>query len=193
MALARCLVMEPSLVLLDEPLANLDVHLRAAMEEEFVDFHGKTGATMLYITHDQAEAMALADRVAVMDDGRLVQVADPHTLYEEPATTMVADFIGQGVVVPGLVTRTDGHGSCEVEFCGERLELRCARQQPPGPAGLSLRPEFLDLAPSRRHRGHSGPESCLPGQRRPCGASSTAAVSMTSRFTCPALRDTHWC
>ena len=115
-ALARCLVMEPSLVLLDEPLANLDVHLRAAMEEEFVDFHGKTGATMLYITHDQAEAMALADRVAVMDDGRLVQVADPHTLYEEPATTMVADFIGQGVVVPGLVTQADGHGSCEVEF-----------------------------------------------------------------------------
>ena len=74
-ALARCLVMEPSLVLLDEPLANLDVHLRAAMEEEFVDFHDKTGATMLYITHDQAEAMALADRVAVMDDGCLVQVA----------------------------------------------------------------------------------------------------------------------
>ena len=147
-ALARCLVMEPSLVLLDEPLANLDVHLRAAMEEEFVDFHDKTGATMLYITHDQAEAMALADRVAVMDDGRLVQVADPHTLYEEPATTMVADFIGRGVVIPGLVTRVDGHGSCEVEICGERVELRCARHQSPGPANLSLRPEFLDLAPS---------------------------------------------
>ena len=147
-ALARCLVMEPSLVLLDEPLANLDVHLRAAMEEEFVDFHKTTGATMLYITHDQAEAMALADRVAVMNDGRLVQVADPRTLYEEPATAMVADFIGRGVVMPGLVTRVDGHGSCEVEICGERVELRCARQQSPGPASLSLRPEFLDLAPS---------------------------------------------
>jgi iron(III) transport system ATP-binding protein len=147
-ALARCLVMEPSLVLLDEPLANLDVHLRAAMEDEFVDFHDKTGATMLYITHDQAEAMALADRVAVMDDGCLVQVTDPHTLYDEPATAMVADFIGRGVVIPGLVTRADGHGSCEVEVCGERVELRCTRQQPPGPANISLRPECLDLAPS---------------------------------------------
>ena len=147
-ALARCLVMEPSLVLLDEPLANLDVHLRAAMEEEFVDFHDKTGATMLYITHDQAEAMALADRVAVMDQGRLVQVAEPRTLYEEPATAMVADFIGRGVVIPGFVTRADGRGACEVEICGERLELRCARRQSPGPARVSLRPEFLSLARS---------------------------------------------
>ena len=65
-ALARCLVTEPTLVLLDEPLANLDVHLRAAMEDEFADFHARTGTTMVYVTHDQSEAMALADRIAVM-------------------------------------------------------------------------------------------------------------------------------
>ncbi|MGL5117187.1 MAG: ABC transporter ATP-binding protein, partial [Beijerinckiaceae bacterium] len=89
-ALARCLAMEPALVLLDEPLANLDVHLRASMEEEFADFHKRTGTTMFYITHDQAEAMALADRIAVMDKGRLLQVAEPATLFRQPADATVA-------------------------------------------------------------------------------------------------------
>ena len=151
-ALARCLVMEPSLVLLDEPLANLDVHLRAAMEEEFVDFHGKTGATMLYITHDQAEAMALADRVAVMDDGRLVQVADPHTLYEEPATTMVADFIGQGV----SRTRT-GHSNRWPWFLRGRILRRapgvalCAATAP----GTG-QPVSATRVPGPRAFGHRG-------------------------------------
>lgn len=73
-------------MLLDEPLASLDVHLQAAMESEFVQFHQKTRTTMIYITHDQSEAMALADRIAVMDAGRLVQVARPEMLYREPAT-----------------------------------------------------------------------------------------------------------
>lgn len=76
-ALARCLVTRPGVVLLDEPLANLDVHLRAAMEEEFSRFHQHTGATLLYITHDQQEAMSLADRVVVMNEGRVMQFATP--------------------------------------------------------------------------------------------------------------------
>ena len=73
-------------MLLDEPLANLDVHLREAMQQEFARFHRAIGATLIYVTHDQAEAMALADRVAVMDAGRVEQVASPRTLYREPAT-----------------------------------------------------------------------------------------------------------
>jgi iron(III) transport system ATP-binding protein len=89
-ALARCLVTEPALVLLDEPLANLDVHLRAAMEREFARFHERTGTTMIYITHDQTEAMALADRIAVMDKGRVLQFATPSQLYREPADATVA-------------------------------------------------------------------------------------------------------
>ena len=145
-ALARCLVMQPTFVLLDEPLANLDVHLRAAMEEEFVQFHEKTGATMVYITHDQAEAMALADRVAVMDQGRLVQVADPRTLYEEPATTMVANFIGRGVVIPAVVDGADGGERCEVTACGVSIRSRCRPEQRPGPVDLCLRPDDLELA-----------------------------------------------
>ncbi|MBZ5488509.1 ABC transporter ATP-binding protein [Halomonas aquamarina] len=95
-ALARCLVNEPAVVLLDEPLANLDRHLRAAMEQSFHEFHRRTEATMVYVTHDQGEAMALADRIAVMRDGRLVQWATPQTLYREPKSQWVASFIGQG-------------------------------------------------------------------------------------------------
>jgi iron(III) transport system ATP-binding protein len=145
-ALARCLVMETSLVLLDEPLANLDVHLRGAMERKFLDFHDKTGATMIYVTHDQAEAMALADRIAVIDAGRLVQVADPRTLYREPATAMVADFIGQGEVVSGTVTTAPTNGRCPVELFGHKVLLRCRPAQRPGPVKVSLRPESLALA-----------------------------------------------
>ena len=95
-ALARCLVMTPSVVLLDEPLANLDRHLRATMEDYFVKFHRKTRATMLYVTHDQEEAMSMANRIAVMRNGRIEQTASPEALYREPASPAVADFIGEG-------------------------------------------------------------------------------------------------
>src|SRR6185312_4490649 len=114
-ALARCLVTEPALVLLDEPLANLDVHLRAAMEREFARFHERTGTTMIYITHDQREAMALADRIAVMDRGRVLQFATPSQLYREPADTTVAKFIGEGMVVPVQVAAVHGDGTCDVD------------------------------------------------------------------------------
>lgn len=147
-ALARCLAMQASVVLLDEPLANLDVHLRATMEEEFLNFHQNTGATMLYVTHDQAEAMALANRIAVMDQGRLVQVDTPQALYRQPATTMVAEFIGKGVVVSGEVVTVDGSGHCAVDLFGSRWRLRCQTRQTPGPAKISLRPEQLCCADS---------------------------------------------
>jgi len=130
-ALARCLVTEPSLVLLDEPLANLDVHLRASMEEEFSRFHARTGTTMVYITHDQAEAMALAYRIAVMDSGRLLQVATPSQLYREPADATVAAFIGEGIVVPAEVVDVDRNGRCRVDLFGLSVSMRCAPAQRP--------------------------------------------------------------
>ena len=124
-ALARCLVATPELVLFDEPLANLDVHLRASMEDEFADFHKRTGTTIVYITHDQSEAMALADRIAVMDKGRLVQLDTPHKLYHEPATPMVASFISQGMVLPVDVARTSADGTCAASLFGQPITLRC--------------------------------------------------------------------
>jgi iron(III) transport system ATP-binding protein len=131
-ALARCLVTEPSLVLLDEPLANLDVHLHASMEREFARFHERTGTTMIYITHDQAEAMALADRIAVMDMGRVLQLATPAQLYREPADAMVASFIGEGMVVPVEILSSEGDASCEADLFGYRVRMRRAGDRRPG-------------------------------------------------------------
>ncbi|WP_404935258.1 ABC transporter ATP-binding protein [Nitratireductor sp. L15S-10] len=130
-ALARCLVAEPRLVLFDEPLANLDVHLRASMEDEFADFHKRTGTTILYITHDQAEAMALADRIAVMDHGRLMQLATPRELYHEPANEMVASFISQGMVLPANVETAEVDGQCRVTVLGQELVVRCRKGEKP--------------------------------------------------------------
>lgn len=95
-ALARCLAQSARLILMDEPLANLDPHLRGTMEHEINRVRHDSGATMLYITHDQREAMALADRIAVLDGGRLQQISTPEQLYREPANRSVASFIGAG-------------------------------------------------------------------------------------------------
>ncbi|NWA61769.1 ABC transporter ATP-binding protein [Pantoea sp. B9002] len=130
-ALARCLVAQPTLVLLDEPLANLDVHLRATMEEEFRRFHHHSHATLLYITHDQHEAMALADRIVVMDAGRVMQFATPQTLWREPANAMVARFIDDGKVLPISDIEPLGEGRAFATLCGLRVPLRCALDQRP--------------------------------------------------------------
>ncbi len=98
-ALARSLVTDPDVVLLDEPLANLDRHLRQEMEETFREFHARSGATMVYVTHDQAEAMALATDIAVMSEGRLLQVAAPAEIYARPEGRLVGSLIGQGAVL----------------------------------------------------------------------------------------------
>lgn len=98
-ALARCLVSNPKVVLLDEPLANLDRHLRATMEETFREFHKRTGATFVYVTHDQAEAMSLATHIAVMNQGKLLQWGTPNDLYQQPENDWVASFIGQGSIL----------------------------------------------------------------------------------------------
>jgi iron(III) transport system ATP-binding protein len=98
-ALARSLVTEPDVVLFDEPLANLDRHLRATMEETFRAFHKRTGATMVYVTHDQSEAMSLADKIAVLNKGQLVQWGTPQELYARPRNTWLANFIGRGAVL----------------------------------------------------------------------------------------------
>ena len=149
-ALARCLAMRPDVVLLDEPLANLDVHLRETMLEEFARFHKELRATFIYVTHDQAEALALADRVAVMDAGRVEQMASPRVLYAEPASEMVARFVGRGMVVPALVigrtSERDGGRSLGHARAG-------ARRRPVGRAALALpaRGEFGDRGERQRH------------------------------------------
>lgn len=104
-ALARCLVTGTDIILLDEPLANLDVHLRAAMLDVFADVHQRTEATIVFVTHDQSEALALADRIVVLDHGRVQQIGSPEMIYTEPANGMVAGFVGRGSI---LTVQTDG-------------------------------------------------------------------------------------
>lgn len=115
-ALARCIVAQPRVILLDEPLANLDRHLRHTMEGAFRQLHRQSGATFIYVTHDQAEAMALADEIAVMHQGQLVQRASPQQIYRQPRTSWLARFIGQGSV---LTMEASGHGPHSGHLVGE--------------------------------------------------------------------------
>ena len=98
-ALARCLAGDARTILMDEPLANLDPHLRGRMEEELAAFQARSAVTMIYITHDQREAMALADRIAVMWEGRFLQVGPPQEIHDRPACAEVARFIGRAAVL----------------------------------------------------------------------------------------------
>ena len=144
-ALARCLAMKARVVLLDEPLANLDVHLRARMLSEIAAFRNLSHATLIYVTHDQAEALGVADRVAVMEAGRVRQAAPPAILYRMPSDGVVSRFVGAGAVVPGEVTATFANGHASVALFGQQWQVRSAPGQPIGPAEISIRPEDLRI------------------------------------------------
>ena len=149
-ALARCLVMQPDAVLLDEPLANLDAHLREVMQATFLDFHKRSGATMVYVTHDQAEAMAMADRIAVMFDGQLAQVATPQILYNSPQNEQVARFIGQSSILSGNLEPVSESGIRDVVIHGQVFALRqsdfVSRLGDAVPVHLCIRPEHVHLS-----------------------------------------------
>lgn len=104
-ALARALVVEPEVVLLDEPLSNLDAKLRLEMREEIRRIHEQVGRTMIYVTHDQKEALSMADRLAVVDSGRVMQVGTPREVYSRPGSRKVAEFIGEGNFLTGKVRK----------------------------------------------------------------------------------------
>ncbi|MQA76816.1 MAG: ATP-binding cassette domain-containing protein, partial [Solirubrobacterales bacterium] len=115
-ALARALVFEPDLLLLDEPFSNLDARLRAEMRAEVKVLQRKLGVTILFVTHDQAEALSLSDRVAVMRDGRVEQLATSEELYESPRTKMVRDFLGQCITLRGEAAGLAGDGLAAVRL-----------------------------------------------------------------------------
>jgi iron(III) transport system ATP-binding protein len=144
LALARALVMEPRVLLLDEPLSNLDAKLRESMRLELRRIQKSLGITTVYVTHDQTEALAMSDVVAVMENGRIVQQGDPRTIYLKPATRFVAEFIGSTNFVPGKVARGGPDALVEIEGGN----LRCAI--PNGLAAgakvlVSIRPEDVVL------------------------------------------------
>jgi putative spermidine/putrescine transport system ATP-binding protein len=115
-AIARSLVIEPALLLLDEPLSNLDAKLRDEMRDEIREIQARTGVTAIFVTHDQDEALSMADRVAVMSNGKIEQIGTPRDIFERPATDFVARFIGVGNFFTGTVT---GNGVAKVDGLGE--------------------------------------------------------------------------
>lgn len=134
-ALARSLVLEPKILLLDEPFASLDQHLRERLREEVREIQHRAGITMVFVTHGQDEALALADRIAIMRDGRLEQISRPDTVYRQPSTEFVAGFIGQMNLIRGEVRAGTLHAA--------GLALPVAL--PDGAATLALRPEDVCL------------------------------------------------
>ncbi len=146
-AIARALVFEPDLVLMDEPLGALDRRLREEMQFEIRRIHKELGVTILYVTHDQQEAMVMSDRVAVFRDGKIEQIAAPVTLYEEPECAFVAQFIGENNLLPATVTATDGD-ICTVETTAGVVRAFDVKGCAVGDAvTLAIRPERVGVAP----------------------------------------------
>jgi iron(III) transport system ATP-binding protein len=152
-ALARALATQPSLLLMDEPLSNLDASLRQAMREEIRRLQRRLGITTIYVTHDQEEAMAISDRIGVMEAGRLLQVGTPQEIYRHPSHRTVAGFVGATSFLTATI-------SGEEVSAGGRQFRRAFREPVDGPALLGLRPEALQPLPP----GWEPPEKvALPG------------------------------
>ena len=143
-ALGRAMVRSPACYLMDEPLSNLDLKLREHMRTELKRLHQAYKVTTIYVTHDQAEALILSDRVAVLDKGEVQQVADPVAIYERPANMFVADFIGS----PGINFLKGALGEGAVSVAGRTLEGGAgAGAEGAGPVVLGIRPEDVILRP----------------------------------------------
>lgn len=153
LALARGLVINPSLVLLDEPLSNLDAKLRESMRFELKRLQHDLGLTCVYVTHDQTEALTLSDRIAVMNEGHLIQVGTPREIYERPNSRFVADFIGVTNFLEGTVTERTGD-LCRVDLgIGELWAHTNSGLTVGSKALLSLRPEWVTLSTQPRASG----------------------------------------
>ena len=162
-ALARCLVIEPEVILLDEPLSNLDAKLLVEMRGEIRQLQKRLGISAIYVTHDQEEAMAISDRIAVMNAGRVEQIGAPAEIYRHPATPFVARFMGVTNLLSGTLARREGARAVvrvgALEFPIEAAAVAGAAEG--AEVGFSLRPESLSVAP--------------PGAKPPAGWAALAA------------------
>ncbi|HEY0889100.1 MAG TPA: ABC transporter ATP-binding protein [Nocardioides sp.] len=149
LALARALVIEPELLLLDEPLSNLDAKLRESLRYELKRLQRELGITSIYVTHDQIEALSLSSHIAVMRDGEVMQLGKPRDIYENPTSKFVAEFIGSSNFVQGHVLSRTGEDYV-VESAAGRLHLQSAAAMPAGSeVSVSIRPEAVELYTQR--------------------------------------------
>ena len=159
-AIARSLVLEPRILMFDEPLSNLDFKLRIQMREELRDLQRRLGKTSIYVTHDQTEALALSDRIAVLSHGRIEQIGTPAEIYERPASTFVAEFIGSSNMLRGRLIERSEAGAIVATETGLRLYCRSE----PGGAVDAAEVSIL-LRPERIHVEPLG-GNAMPGQNR---------------------------
>lgn len=165
-ALARALIYEPSVLLLDEPLSNLDAKLRAEMRVEIRNLQKRLGMTMIYVTHDQEEALSVSDRIAVMNAGRIEQEASPSEIYDHPSTPFVADFIGVSNLIEGRIAGSSEAGTNIMLKSGQSVSLPVPSLRSPGDAvWLVVRPEHIRVTSS----------NCI-GQEKGMRAAVTAAI-----------------
>jgi spermidine/putrescine transport system ATP-binding protein len=154
-ALARALVLNPAVLLLDEPLGALDAKLRKALQIELKALQQEVGITFLYVTHDQEEALTMSDRLAVMNAGHVEQVGAPQDVYEDPQTLFVADFLGVSNLMEARVV-SSSRDACKVALDGYELETRGTDRDVTGAAKIVIRPERIELedhgAPSGQNR-----------------------------------------
>ena len=145
-ALARALVFEPAVVLMDEPLGALDKQLREQMQLDIRDLHKRLGLTIIFVTHDQSEALTMSDRIAVFNKGRIEQIGTPNEIYDHPTTRFVADFIGETNLLDGTVETSDASGLMLSLPGGKRIRVAAASGEAVGnPVTVSLRPEKIRL------------------------------------------------
>ena len=148
MALARALAPHPKVLLLDEPLSALDYKLRKEMQGELKRMQAATATTFVFVTHDQEEALAMSDRIAVMAAGRILQVGTPEDIHDRPSDRFVADFIGESNIVPVDLVTVDGHGRGRARLPnGAEITVDCEGMPPSAAVTVSIRPSHLRLVP----------------------------------------------
>ena len=153
-ALARALVFDPKLVLMDEPLGALDKQLREHMQFEIKHLHESLGITVVYVTHDQSEALTMSDRIAVFNDGRIQQLAPPSDLYERPDNSFVAQFIGENNKLPGTIEELSGDKALVKLANGELIDATPVNVREKGQKTLvSIRPERVEFKPEMMPAG----------------------------------------
>jgi spermidine/putrescine transport system ATP-binding protein len=157
-ALARALILNPAVLLLDEPLGSLDAKLRKALQIELKSIQEEVGITFIYVTHDQEEALTMSDRIAVMSNGKVVQVGPPKEVYEAPATAYVADFLGVSNLMDARAEGAETDGRCRVRLGEFALVAAAGDREAAGDVKVVIRPERIQV-----EEGGTSGENRVPG------------------------------